>query len=63
MNFSKNLKILRDNAHLSQKELANLLNVQTDTVSKWEQNKNIKTFELLEQLTKILHCSYDELLK
>ncbi len=63
MNFSKNLKILRENAHLSQKELADLINVKTDTVSKWEQNKNVKTFELLEQLTKILKCSYDDLLK
>ncbi|MCM1195818.1 MAG: helix-turn-helix domain-containing protein [Roseburia sp.] len=63
MNFSKNLKNLRENANLNQKELAVLLNVKTDTVSKWEQNKNIKTFELLEQLTKIFNCTYDDLLE
>lgn len=62
MNFSKNLKELRVKSNLKQEELADLLNVKTDTVSKWEQNKNIKTFELLEQLTKIFKCTYNDLL-
>lgn len=63
MNFSKNLKDLRTKLDLSQKELAKALNVKPDTVAKWEQNKNIKTFQLLEQLIQILQCSYNDLLK
>ena len=63
MNFSKNLKELRKQKNLTQEELAKLINVEKYTIQKWEQNKNIKTFEILELLIKILDCSYDDLLK
>ncbi len=63
MNFSKNLKDLRTKSGLTQEQLAKLLNTEKYTIQKWEQNKNIKTFEILEKLKEILNCSYDDLLK
>lgn len=37
MSFAKNLKQLRKEKHLSQEELAEILDVSRQAISKWEQ--------------------------
>lgn len=63
MNFSKNLKSLREDKNLSQEDLAKLLNYHKLTISKYERGLQEPSFKILEQLTAILECSYDDLLK
>lgn len=48
---------------LTQKELANLLNITDRAVSKWERGKGCPDVSLLEELSKILNVSIIELLK
>ncbi len=64
MNFKENLKNLRVKNNLTQKELCKILNIPLKTYTHYEQGES-KTisFELLERLTKILNCDYNELLK
>lgn len=66
MNFKKNLKELRVKLGFTQQELAKQLNMDINSYRYMEQEtKKSKTisFDLLEQLTQILECDYNELLK
>lgn len=63
MNYKENLKKLRKEKGYTQETLAKALNIKTQTVINWEQGKTQTNFETLEQLTKILNCSYEDLLK
>lgn len=63
MNFRFNLKFLRKKKGFTQETLAQALNIKTQTVINWEQGKSETNFKMLEQLTQILDCSYDDLLK
>lgn len=63
MNFKENLKALRTKKKLTQPQLAKLLNIPLPTLRNWEQGKNQASYETLEQLTEILECDYNELLK
>ncbi|MDE6242320.1 MAG: helix-turn-helix domain-containing protein [Anaeroplasmataceae bacterium] len=64
MNFRENLKELRIKSNLTQQQLSNLLKIPLKTYRHYEQGES-KTisFELLEKLTQVLNCSYNELLK
>lgn len=62
MNFHNNLKHLRNKMNITQKELSTTLSVSLFTFRDWEQGKTQPKYEILEQLTKILDCSYDDLL-
>ncbi len=53
---------LRKNKNMTQKELANLLNVSDKAVSKWERGESYPDVALLPILSKILNISIDELL-
>lgn len=64
MNFKENLKNLRTKQNLSRKELANKLNILQTAVRDWEQGlRQPRNLETLEQLTEILECDYNQLLK
>ncbi len=62
MTFGEKIKKLRNENHLTQKELADQLHVTFQTVSKWENNSNEPDFSTLKELAKIFHCSIEELL-
>jgi transcriptional regulator with XRE-family HTH domain len=62
MGFSERLKNIRKEKNLSQEQLAELLNVSRQAVSKWEQDSGYPETEKLIQLAQKLNLSLDELL-
>lgn len=62
MSFSENLKQLRKEHYLSQEELAELLDVSRQAVSKWEQGQGYPEVEKLLLLSSKLDISLDELM-
>ena len=60
--FCKNLKELRTLYNLTQKSLAEKLNVTVKTISHWESGYSEPSLALLKQLKEILNISYDDLL-
>ena len=57
MSFSENLKKIRRAYHLSQEELAELLDVSRQAVSKWEQGQGYPEVEKLLLLSSKLNIS------
>ncbi len=57
MTFGKRLKKLRSDRGLTQKKLADKLNVTFQTVSKWENDINEPGFSSLKDISKVLNCS------
>ena len=62
MSFAENLKQIRKEYHLSQEDLAELLDVSRQAVSKWEQGEGYPEVEKLLMLAKKLHVSLDVLM-
>ena len=62
MSFSENLKQIRKERHMSQEELAELLDVSRQAVSKWEQGMGYPETEKLLLLSKKLNVSLDALM-
>jgi len=62
MSFSENLKQLRKEHHLSQEDLAELLDVSRQAVSKWEQGQGYPEVEKLLLLSRKLNISLDALM-
>ena len=62
MSFSENLKQIRKEHHLSQEELAELLDVSRQAVSKWEQGQGYPEVEKLLLLSSKLNISLDVLM-
>ena len=62
MSFSENLKQIRKEHHLSQEELAELLDVSRQAVSKWEQGHGYPEVEKLLLLSSKLNISLDALM-
>ena len=62
MSFSENLKQIRKEQHLSQEELAELLDVSRQAVSKWEQGQGYPEVEKLLLLSSKLNVSLDALM-
>lgn len=60
--ISNNIKNLRIEKGLSQKDLAALLNVSHKTVSHWESGYTEPPIAILKKLKVIFQVSYDELL-
>lgn len=62
MVFGENFKKLRQEAKLSQKQVADKLGIHQSNVSDWENNVSRPEYEKLIQLAKIYDCSIAELL-
>lgn len=62
MSFSENLKQIRKEHRLSQEELAELLDVSRQAVSKWEQGQGYPEVEKLLLISRKLHISLDALM-
>lgn len=60
--MGKNISRLRKEQGLTQEELASLLNLSAQAVSKWENGQSHPDIELLPQLTDILETNIDSLL-
>ena len=63
MSFAENLKQLRNEKQLSQEELAEMLDVSRQAVSKWEQGIGYPEVEKLLLLSGKLNVSLDSLMK
>lgn len=59
MAISNKLQTYRKEKHLTQKELANLLNVKSSTVSGWELGRNTPSIEMIQKLAKIFNVPFD----
>lgn len=62
MAFRENLKEIRKNENLSQKDLAQKLQTSVKTVSHWETGYTEPSLTQLLELAKVLRVSTDELL-
>ena len=62
MTLGQKIKKFRNEKHLTQKDLADQLNVSFQTVSKWENDENEPDIYTLKELSKIFNCSLDCLL-
>lgn len=58
-----NIKEKRYISGLTQKDLAEKLEVDRSTIAKWETGESMPRTEKLIQLSKILKCTVDDLLK
>lgn len=61
--ISKNLVELRTKAHLTQLQLAEMINYSDKAVSKWERGEAIPDLRVLIQLTEIYGITLDDLVK
>jgi len=62
MSFSENLKAIRQEKNISQEQLADMLNISRQAVSKWEQDGGYPETEKLIQIAQKLDVSLDALL-
>lgn len=63
MNFTENLRSLREKNNMTQEQLAERMEVSRQTVSKWESGASMPEMEKLVQLTEMFGCTMDGLLK
>jgi transcriptional regulator with XRE-family HTH domain len=63
MGIEKNLKNIRKNKGISQRELAALIGVTPQMISKIETNSNMPAFKTLVKIAEALKCSIDELVR
>ena len=63
MTFSEKLSILRKRKGMSQEQLAEMLDVSRQSVSKWEQGITDPSTSNLFALAKLFNVSVEELLK
>ncbi len=63
MNFGQNLQYLRMmHKNMTQEELAKLLNVSRQTISKWELNQGNPELNKIKEICNLFNCNSDELL-
>ena len=60
--LSKRIKLKRESAHLTQKQLANSLQISYQAISKWERGENAPDISVLPQLASLLNVTIDWLL-
>ena len=61
-NIGRNLKTLRNEQNITQKDLADKLNISFKTISHWEVGYTEPSIELLKSLKKLLNVSWEDLL-
>ncbi len=62
MKFKDNLRKVRISSKISQERLAEEMSVSRQTISKWENGDSFPSTKHIFELTKVLHCTYDELI-
>lgn len=62
INFSNNLKNLREHHNLTQSKLSVLLDVTRQSIYAYEQGKATPSLEVLDKMTDIFNCSLDSLI-
>ena len=61
MTLAERIKSARNNMHYTQKDLAELMNVKSTTVSGWELGRNEPSIDTLKKLANKLGVSFDYL--
>lgn len=61
MSFRTNLQYLRAERHMTQEQLAMLLGVSHQSVTKWEVEKSYPEMDKLIKMCQIFECSLDDL--
>lgn len=61
--FNENLKKLRKEKGVSQKELASSLNVSYKTISHYETGTSEPSIETIVKIKKYFNCDYEEILE
>ena len=61
MTFGERIRTNRIKNNMSQKQLAEMLNVTPQTVSKWENDLSEPGFQMITEMTNIFHISHDDL--
>ena len=56
------IKKMRINRGLSQKQLAELIGVEQQHVSRWENGKHRPSIDVFQKLAKILNCNISDLI-
>ena len=63
MGFHENLSTLRKKSSLSQEQLAEILGVTRQAISKWESGQSTPDVEKLLQISDVFHVPVDQLLR
>lgn len=61
MTFGERIRTHRIRNNMSQRQLAELLNVTPQTISKWEYDLSEPGFQMITKMTTVFHISHDEL--
>ena len=59
--INKNLKIYREKIGYTQTEVARILSISPQSVSKWENGESLPSTEYLPKLAKLFECTIDDL--
>lgn len=62
MSFGKRIKYLREKNGLTQEDVAYILHISRQSVSKWEQDKSLPQVYIIKELVKIFKCKYEDIL-
>ena len=62
MQYSERIRVLREDADLSQTELAQIFNVGQKTVSNWETGRNEPPYEILKKYAERFQVTTDYIL-
>lgn len=62
MSFAENLKKLREEKGLSQKELANMLDISQPMIAQYERGLKVPTILIGVELVKVLNTTCEELI-
>ena len=59
--IGKNIKTMRQQQNMTQKQLASTMNVSNQLISKWETGEAVPALEYIESLCKIFDCEISQL--
>lgn len=62
MNFSVQIKRIRLEQNLTQEQFSKKLNVSRQTISSWENNRNLPDLEMVVTISKMFNISLDQLI-
>ena len=60
--FARNLRMLREQQHLTQEELGNILGVTRIMISYYEIGRSVPSFQVLEKIIKYFKVNPDQIL-